>query len=133
MPAPDHPPDANTELAKSRTRFAADRTLLAWIRTALSLISFGFGIPTIVRAISESRLGSQVNPHRFSTLVGLAFISVGVFAMAVSLIEHRRLLKNIQRDRLTYETSNTSEIVAMALILIGVVSFIGVLLRSISL
>lgn len=33
---------------------AADRTLMAWIRTSLSLIGFGFGIPTIVKAIAIS-------------------------------------------------------------------------------
>ncbi|BBD55616.1 YidH family protein [Planktothrix agardhii] len=38
-----------TEMAKYRSRAAADRTLMAWIRTCLSLIAFGFGIPTIVR------------------------------------------------------------------------------------
>ena len=33
-----------TELTKERNRLAADRTLMAWIRTSLSLIGFGFGI-----------------------------------------------------------------------------------------
>lgn len=32
-----------TELTKERNRLAADRTLMAWIRTALSLIGFGSG------------------------------------------------------------------------------------------
>ena len=32
------------ELARERNREAAERTLMAWIRTALSLIGFGFGI-----------------------------------------------------------------------------------------
>ena len=36
-------PDA-TQLALERTSMAAERTLQAWIRTALSLISFGFTI-----------------------------------------------------------------------------------------
>ena len=36
--------DVATELARERTRQAADRTLMAWIRTSLSLIGFGFGI-----------------------------------------------------------------------------------------
>ena len=31
------------ELARERNREAAERTLMAWIRTALSLIGFGFG------------------------------------------------------------------------------------------
>jgi putative membrane protein len=32
-----------TELTKERNRLAADRTLMAWIRTSLSLIGFGIG------------------------------------------------------------------------------------------
>lgn len=34
----------SNEFAKERTREAADRTLMSWIRTSLSLIGFGFGI-----------------------------------------------------------------------------------------
>ena len=33
-----------TELARERNREAADRTLLAWIRTSLAMTSLGFGI-----------------------------------------------------------------------------------------
>jgi len=32
------------ELAKERSREASDRTLMAWIRTSISMISFGFAI-----------------------------------------------------------------------------------------
>lgn len=133
MHNPDRPTNINTELAKSRTLFAANRTQMAWIRTSLSLISFGFGIPTIVKAIESTRLRNNIDPHRFATTVGLAFIAVGMFAMATSLMEHRRLVQRIQRDNYTYESSNTTELVSIALFLIGVISFIGVLLRSINL
>jgi len=37
------------ELAKERNRAAEERTLMAWIRTCLSLISFGFGLDKIHR------------------------------------------------------------------------------------
>jgi inner membrane protein YidH len=36
--------DSSTELAREWSREAADRTLMAWIRTALGLIGFGFGV-----------------------------------------------------------------------------------------
>lgn len=133
MREPDHQTDINTELAKSRTLLAADRTLLAWLRTSLSLISFGFGIPTIVSAIESTRIGQNLDPHRFSIIVGLAFISVGMFAMVISLTEHRRMLRNIQRENFSYQRSDSTEIIGIALILIGAISFIGVLLRSLNL
>ena len=71
-----------TELAKYRSRAAADRTLMAWIRTSLSLIGFGFGIPTIVRTIENTEVGHHIDPIRFSVIVGLAFIGTGMLGMA---------------------------------------------------
>ncbi|MFM7169470.1 MAG: YidH family protein, partial [Cyanobium sp.] len=49
---PEQLPSVNVtnELAKERNREAAERTLMAWIRTSLSLISFGFGVDKIIGA-----------------------------------------------------------------------------------
>ena len=119
-----------TELAKYRSRAAADRTLMAWIRTCLSLIGFGFGIPTIVRAIENTHISHHLNPVRFSVIVGLSFIVTGMLGMVLGLREHRKLLKQIQNNRYTYETSHSAEIIGVALLVIGLVSFIGVIIRA---
>ena len=119
-----------TERAKYRSRAAADRTLMAWIRTCLSLIGFGFGIPTIVRAIENTRLSHHLNPVRFSVIVGLSFIVTGMLGMVLGLREHRKLLKQIQNNRYTYETSHSAEIIGVALLVIGLVSFLGVIIRA---
>lgn len=124
------PYNLNNELAKERTRAAADRTLMAWIRTSLSLIGFGFGIPTIVKTLETTRIGAHINPHYFTSMVGLSFIAVGVFAITAALKEHRRTLKRIQSDRFMYESSKTAEIVGIALLLVGLLSFIGVLIKA---
>jgi len=120
-----------TQLAKYRTQVAADRTLMAWIRTSLSLIGFGFGIPTIVKTIENlNPYHPIINPIRFSVLIGLSFIATGVLGMVLGLKEHRKLLRQIKSDRYVYQISRSAEIVAAALLLIGLVAFVGVVVKA---
>ena len=46
----------NDRLAIDRTRLAAERSLMAWIRTALSMIAFGFTIYKFLQALHELHL-----------------------------------------------------------------------------
>jgi putative membrane protein len=132
-PSEQEPYNLNNELAKERTRAAADRTLMAWIRTSLSLIGFGFGIPTIVKTLESTRLGEHINPHHFTNIVGLSFIGVGIFAITAALKEHHRMQKRIQSNRFMYESSKTAEVVGIALLLVGLVSFVGILIKALTL
>lgn len=130
MILPDPPPyNLTNELAKERTRAAADRTLMAWIRTSLSLIGFGFGIPTLVKAIEASRLGDRLGPHPWANGIGLLFITIGIFAMAAALRDHRQIVARIQSDRYVYSSSKTAERVGFALLGVGLLSFLGILLK----
>lgn len=124
----DPQPNPQLELAKQRNRSAAERTLMAWIRTSLSLISFGFGIAQIVAAISRN-VGDEVNTVRLSRILGLSFIALGIFAMLAAAFEHRQELRQIRRDSYLYNPSGRSLglIVASALIAIGMMAFIGIL------
>jgi putative membrane protein len=128
---PPKPPNANVELAKERNRAAAERTLMAWIRTCLALISFGFGIDRIVAAIEHTPVGAHVNPIRLSRLLGLSFIAVGTVAMIASAIGHRRELRRIQREEYVYRPrTSLGLIVAASLVAIGFVAFFGILLKA---
>lgn len=57
--------DSSTELARERSREAADRTLMASIRTALGLIAFGVG--KFYAYLYDARLHERLDPIR-STL-----------------------------------------------------------------
>jgi putative membrane protein len=50
-------------LAIERTRMAADRTLMGWIRTALSMIGFGFTIFKFLEYMKEQGLRPAMRPH----------------------------------------------------------------------
>jgi putative membrane protein len=126
------PPNTQAELARERNRAAAERTLMAWIRTSLSLISFGFGIDSIVSAIRSFQATEDIDPIRFSRIFGLAFIALGIYAMIGAAIEHRRELRHIQRhaDYFYIPRRSLGWTVALALIAIGSLAFVAVLLRA---
>lgn len=121
-------PNPGTELAKERNRAAEERTLMAWIRTSLSLIGFGFGIDRIVAAIDQS-LGGTLNPLRLSRILGLSFVALGTFAMLYAAIDHRHQLQRIQRNDLVYlHRHSPSLVIAYVLAVLGTVAFVGILI-----
>jgi putative membrane protein len=125
-----HPPNTQAELARERNRASAERTLMAWIRTSLSLISFGFGIDSIVSVIGSFQATEAIDSVRFSRIFGLAFIALGIYAIITAAIEHRREIRHIQRHADYFYTPRRSLglTVALALIAIGSLAFVGILL-----
>ena len=122
-----------TELAKYRNRAAADRTLMAWMRTCLSLIGFGFGIPTLIHTLQRSTLGQKMDfqPEKASIILGLAFITTGLFGMSTALMAHYKMLKSIAEDNYIYDNKvfDSTSIASVALLCIGIVSFIAIVVQ----
>ena len=118
------------ELAKERTREAADRTLMAWIRTCLLLIGFGFGIAKFRDILVEA--GMRRGPeHLQSTLIfGLSFIALGVFGLLAAVVQHWRILAHIKLENFEYTGFRPVVMTtALILLLIGLFAFISIVLR----
>ena len=119
------------ELAKQRNRDAAERTLMAWIRTCLSLISFGFGLDKIIAAIDRALTGGELQAQRGVQLVAAAFVVTGVLAMAGATVQYRRELRRLQHDDYVYrDKPQLAAATAVLITLIGVtalalVAFVG--------
>ena len=128
----DRRTNINTELAKERNRAAAERTLMAWIRTCLALISFGFGVDRIVTALQQSSFSEYVDdPLHLTRILGLAFIGIGTNAILLAAIEHRRELRHIQKDNYVYQPrSSLAFNVAISISVTGLFAFVGILIKS---
>jgi putative membrane protein len=128
---PDRPETATSlvnELARERNREAADRTLLAWIRTSLALISLGFGIERLGQAAVglDGRLAG-FTPLKTRTF-GVALILLGVAATLAGMWEHRHVLAAITSPDYRYaERPAIARFMGTALVVVGLAALVVVL------
>jgi len=86
-----------SDLNDPRVLFAAERTLLAWNRTSVSLMAFGFVIERFGLFLEISgREEIKVFQRHISFLVGITFILMASFLAAYSVIQHRRILASLK-------------------------------------
>jgi len=112
------------ELARQRNRNALDRTLMAWIRTCLSLISFGFGLDKIIEVLHRSLEAPNAQAGWGVRLVAMAFVLTGIVAMAAATVQYRRDLQRLRQERFVYapDQRSLSWYTAIAITAIGVVA-----------
>ena len=121
-------PNVANELAKERNREAAERTLMAWIRTALSLIGFGFGIGKLAAYMDAAGLHTRFDVPHSSLIFGASFIVVGILGLLAAIVQHARILKRLSRPDFAYNAMRPIAMtVAALLMLIGLFGLIAIL------
>ena len=119
-----------------RTRLSVERTLEAWVRTAIALIGFGFTIVQFFKRLDEM---TNVKPAEFlgmARLMGLVLIGVGTVALIISIWQYTIMVEYL-KGRSFHEIAGVEGmppipallVVAIALCLAGALAFFVVLFR----
>ena len=117
------------ELAKERNREAAERTLMAWIRTALSLIGFGFGIGKLDAYVHEAEGEHPSLGLAHSSIVfGACFIVLGILGLLAAIVQNSRVRRRLSQPEFAYDAMRPIAMtVAALLVLIGVFGLVAIL------
>ena len=74
-----------------RVYFAAERTVLAWTRTGLTLMGFGFVVARFGLFLTMIQPHAPAS-HPISLVVGVSLVLLGVFTIVASAVQHRRFV-----------------------------------------
>ena len=120
--------DRSTELAFARTHAAYERTMMAWIRTATSLITFGFTVYKFFqfeRPPEEARR-HLVGPRQFAIML----VSIGLFSLILATLENRQNLRTLGAEHIQIRQRSLAGVVAALISLLGVVALTLIVFRQ---
>lgn len=111
-----------------RVYFAAERTMLAWLRTGIAIMAFGFVVARFGLFLRLLRVqGGEGPSHGLSPYIGAALIVLGVTAIAGGAIQFSHFCRALTPSELPATASlRLSMGLSWALVVIGLV--LGVIL-----
>jgi len=121
-------------IERSRELLANERTFLAWLRTSISLMGFGFVIVKFslflkqLEFLLESKTPSEV-PKGASSPVGVIIVGIGVVVAILAFInfkKHEKMLKNNE-----YQPSSILSFLTTFIIVLGGIFLVWYLVLSV--
>jgi len=110
-----------------RVHMANERTFLAWIRTSIGIMAFGFVVEKFALftrqmavILGKSTMGNAQFPsHGYSAILGIFLVGLGTVMAALSFVRYKKVQKQIDTD--TWKTSSTLDaLLTLAVFTIGI-------------
>jgi putative membrane protein len=106
-----------------RVYFAAERTLLAWIRTGIAVMAFGFVVArfglflSLIPQAQQDSYSSRLSPY-----IGAALVIIGAAAIAAGTLEYRRYCQALRPEDLpSPRATRLPQSLAWLIVALGVV------------
>ena len=113
---------------------ANERTFLAWIRTSIAMMGFGFVIvkfAVFIRQVSVMMGTNRIVPqNRYSAIVGIMMVILGALMATFSYFRYTRIERKLHRNE--YYPSKSLSLVVTLSLLISAAFLVYYLLRSIT-
>jgi putative membrane protein len=130
----------NKESAKGRNRrvhMANERTFLAWIRTSIGIMAFGFVVEKFtlfMKQISifleKSTIENTLPPsHGYPAIIGIFLVGLGTLLVLLAFVRYKKVEKQIESD--TYQPSSLLDILLTLAILATGIFLVIYLIHSI--
>ena len=111
-----------------RTAFSSEQSLMSWIRTSLSLFTFGFSITQFFYYLDQRQTGAELSsgPRRF----GMSLVCVGILVLLLAIVEHVQRIRKMKDQGLPSDAGTLLPIgSAVGLFIIGIAAFVSILLN----
>jgi putative membrane protein len=112
--------ESSQSSARVRDHLANERTFLAWVRTSVSLMGFGVVIARLryLTMVAPASPDPGASPAR-STLLGLAFVGVGLLSLLFAAL-------NFYRTRRSIESGDFQPLGTLLLVFVAVLFALGI-------
>jgi uncharacterized membrane protein YidH (DUF202 family) len=105
-----------------RVHLANERTFLAWIRTSVAVMAFGFVVEKFSLFVKQMAyyMGKEASPPApgYSSLIGILLVGLGMLMGVLAFIRYKKVERQIDEDTYT-PSALLSVLLAISVIVIG--------------